>query len=554
MNALNMTVHSATGSLNGLGAAPAPVRLAGTQAAGTVLQTTLNRPTSQEQDFQHALAAAGTGTVAAPVVAESVMRYMQMPQAVDHVGGSATLSVVSKDTAKPPTAGDRAVEGAFRQPPPGASRTTSAEPQAMSVLVSQEQRAPLLQAAVSLKPLVRSTEPAGRPRADSPAASLASKPALKRGPGVAEKRPAVHVVGARVGIQAELSSHSLPVLERPVEIASAQQAATKDQPQETGHPLVPDASPTEMVRQPAGTAPVQVAQVPEAILASPQVPAVAAMAVKPVVTRTAHAAASPALKTMERGTAPRVSADADNASTVAATPVACGGSAVAPAGSHASSAGASVTNSLERASAGLDEAAGPASSGRMGIESSSAGTRVHSPGSAIRQESSGAGTQDTGAATAYGDEAPRTLGATSHSLEVGLASSAHGWLRVRAELAVGGGVSASLVASNDHAASELHAGLAGMSAYLKGELVGVQMLSVSTAGSSGEASRTGGSSGTEGNAQNSGGHTRPGADERRPRPSNAAPDRVGDGHEFLLAVPAGVLPGANAGGWLSVRV
>ena len=68
--------------------------------------------------------------------------------------------------------------------------------------------------------------------------------------------------------------------------------------------------------------------------------------------------------------------------------------------------------------------------------------------------------------------------ASSGVLEVGVANSTHGWLRVRAEVDEGGAVVAQVLATNAVAAEGLHKELPALSAFLAHEQVGVSSLVV----------------------------------------------------------------------------
>ena len=85
-----------------------------------------------------------------------------------------------------------------------------------------------------------------------------------------------------------------------------------------------------------------------------------------------------------------------------------------------------------------------------------------------------------GVVTASMNEAPRMLTATPTALEVGIQNGTHGWLRVRAEMADGGVVNASVSAGSSTGQEMLHRELPALTAYLQEEKVAVKAIVVHT--------------------------------------------------------------------------
>jgi hypothetical protein len=93
------------------------------------------------------------------------------------------------------------------------------------------------------------------------------------------------------------------------------------------------------------------------------------------------------------------------------------------------------------------------------------------------------------------DGMPRMLTATPTALEVGIQNGTHGWLKVRAEMADGGVVNASVSASSSAGQEMLHRELPAMTAYLQGEKVAVSAIVVHAPLAAGAESRS--STGTD---------------------------------------------------------
>ena len=151
-----------------------------------------------------------------------------------------------------------------------------------------------------------------------------------------------------------------------------------------------------------------------------------------------------------------------------------------------------------------------------------------------------------------GEPAPRTIMATPTVLEVGVANGAHGWLKVRAEMASAGTVNASLATTSTSGQEMLHRELPSLTAYLHSEHVAintivVQQASVAapdlrghTAGTTddgrGQAGQSSGQSGGENRQQSA-------------RYQEPVYRRWSEGREE----PLPPVPYVSGGGWLSVR-
>jgi hypothetical protein len=154
------------------------------------------------------------------------------------------------------------------------------------------------------------------------------------------------------------------------------------------------------------------------------------------------------------------------------------------------------------------------------------------------------------------DGAPRMLGATPTSLEVGFQNGTHGWLKVRAEMTDGGVVNASVSAASSAGQDMLHRELPGLTAYLQQEKVAVNAVSVHAPSAGGADARS--SSGTEG----TGGQTPQSSNEGKEQHQNFG-KATWDGSDETMTYGSmhgvdedGSLPlaaYANGGSWLSVR-
>jgi hypothetical protein len=76
------------------------------------------------------------------------------------------------------------------------------------------------------------------------------------------------------------------------------------------------------------------------------------------------------------------------------------------------------------------------------------------------------------------EAAPQMLQATPNSIEVGVASGTHGWLKIRAEMSGGGVVNASLSTASTSGQEMLHRELPSLTAYLQSERVAVHSVVV----------------------------------------------------------------------------
>jgi hypothetical protein len=105
--------------------------------------------------------------------------------------------------------------------------------------------------------------------------------------------------------------------------------------------------------------------------------------------------------------------------------------------------------------------------------------------------SAGSKEQDgLGAAAASMDGMPRMLTATPTMLEVGIQNGTHGWLKVRAEMADGGAVNASVSAASSAGQEMLHRELPALTAYLQDEKVAVNAVVIHAASVTGGDARS----------------------------------------------------------------
>jgi hypothetical protein len=150
---------------------------------------------------------------------------------------------------------------------------------------------------------------------------------------------------------------------------------------------------------------------------------------------------------------------------------------------------------------------------------------------------------------------PRTLSATPTALEVGIPDGTHGWLKVRAEMADGGVVNASVSAASQASQEMLHRELPSLTAYLQSEKVAVNTVVVHSGigvGAESQGNLGGTGSGGAGQPPQKGNE---GGGHRQSSASAAVEDVAG--YEGLQGVGEdGMLPPANVlggGSWLSVR-
>ena len=147
-------------------------------------------------------------------------------------------------------------------------------------------------------------------------------------------------------------------------------------------------------------------------------------------------------------------------------------------------------------------------------------------------------------------EEVRTITSTPTVLEVGF-NGTHGWLRVRAELAHTGEISASLTTASSHVAETLQKNLLAITAYLSTEQVGISSVVVNAAAESkGEQFHESGSNhGGEAGAQGQ-------RNSRQDESHLLVDDPAFRGETIdraMSSIPAAVYAGGG-GGWLSVRV
>jgi len=165
---------------------------------------------------------------------------------------------------------------------------------------------------------------------------------------------------------------------------------------------------------------------------------------------------------------------------------------------------------------------------------------------------------------------PRTLAATATSLEVGISSGTHGWLRIRAELDQSGTVTAAVVASSAASAENLTKHLPAMSEYLAQETTKIGSIVVHASSHSGAAADSSHSSAAWSGLPNSAAGQRDSrqsdsekgfsADsERRARAERNTEDTPFDLQPIRAAWP-GLMPGlpprqlGTGTHWVSVRV
>ena len=163
---------------------------------------------------------------------------------------------------------------------------------------------------------------------------------------------------------------------------------------------------------------------------------------------------------------------------------------------------------------------------------------------------SSAGGQGSGVAS--GPEV-KTLAATPNLLEVGIDGGTHGWLRVRAEMAQTGEVTASMVASSAGQADTLRRELPAISTYLAGESVGVSSLVVNAAGGMAGAQDAAMSLGAGAQGSGPDGRAQQGSLGAQGGEAISGPEGVA-GLDFGGAEMPAAVYANGSGGWLSVRV
>lgn len=163
-----------------------------------------------------------------------------------------------------------------------------------------------------------------------------------------------------------------------------------------------------------------------------------------------------------------------------------------------------------------------------------------------------AGQDGTDSGMAGVGDGHRTLEATPTALEVGVANGTHGWLKIRAEMADGGVVNASVSATTSAGQQMLHRELPSITAYLQQERIGVGSVVLHTT-AVGSRELSGGTESDAGRGQMQHGG---GAQEENAQNATV----VSDGGDVLfqgglsgtaeIATPAGY---SGGGSWLSVR-
>ena len=153
------------------------------------------------------------------------------------------------------------------------------------------------------------------------------------------------------------------------------------------------------------------------------------------------------------------------------------------------------------------------------------------------------------------DEA-RVFEASPGALEVGVANSTHGWLRVRAEVDDGGAVVAQVLAANTTAAEGLHKELPALSAFLAHEQVGVSSLVVHAPASAAGAQDAALNFAQDRFAQGQGSSARSGGEKEKSSAGSGVADNqeIANGLGTVLNLPSQFGGGILHGGWLSVRV
>jgi hypothetical protein len=155
-----------------------------------------------------------------------------------------------------------------------------------------------------------------------------------------------------------------------------------------------------------------------------------------------------------------------------------------------------------------------------------------------------------GVASPAMEGAPRMLTATPTALEVGIQNGTHGWLKVRAEMADGGLVNASVSAVSSSGQEMLHRELPALTAYLQQEKVVVNTVVVHTTAAAGSSSGME-SRGGEQTPQESNEGGKQGQDV-----GHVAADRAEEATRYEEVGEAGLSPHATyaaGGSWLSVR-
>jgi hypothetical protein len=179
------------------------------------------------------------------------------------------------------------------------------------------------------------------------------------------------------------------------------------------------------------------------------------------------------------------------------------------------------------------------------------GARVTVPMVETREQGGG-----LGVIAAPTEAIPAMLKATPTTLEVGIQDGTHGWLKVRAEMADGGGVNASVSAMSSTGQEMLHRELPAITAYLQQEKVVVNAIAVHTPLAAGTEQRSSAGMDGSGGQTSQGGHGGSQPQQNIRKEMQASPDKaptyqslhgVDEDGSLSLATYAG------GGSWLSVR-
>jgi len=153
------------------------------------------------------------------------------------------------------------------------------------------------------------------------------------------------------------------------------------------------------------------------------------------------------------------------------------------------------------------------------------------------------------------DGLPRMLASTPTSLEVGIQNGTHGWLKVRAEMADGGVVNASVSASSSAGQEMLHRELPAMTAFLQEEKVAVNTIIVHTPSAGADARSFSGADATGGQTSQRSNQGEEQQQDVRKATLNRSDETMaslnahGTGEDGSLPLAAN----ASGGSWLSVR-
>lgn len=151
---------------------------------------------------------------------------------------------------------------------------------------------------------------------------------------------------------------------------------------------------------------------------------------------------------------------------------------------------------------------------------------------------------------------PTMLKATPTALEVGIQDGTHGWLKVRAEMADGGGVNASVSAVSSTGQEMLHRELPGITAYLQQEKVDVNAIAVHAPSVVGAEQRSSAGMSGAGGQTSHGGHDG-GEPRQNLREEMAAGPDGALSYQSLHGVDEdgslSLATYASGGSWLSVR-